>query len=209
MEASLRSGRVLAALLAGVAGAAVLIAGCSTSRPLAGRRVTKTAASSSEPAASTSPATPATAAGPGACKSSVVSVLLGNAITKAATTFYPIVFENLSATNCTLYGFPAISFTRNDFSTRVGPAAAMNQGSPEHLITLQPEGTARALISVVNARNYSSSCGQTAVTGLLVQPPSLTNTVRLPFNGMTCLNPKFHVLTVDAVVLGPALLDGD
>ena len=196
MRASTRSGRLLAALLAG---AAVLVAGCSASSPSAAPKVAKKTASA--PAAPTP--SPTLAAAP--CK--VVTVLLGHASHTAGTAYYPIVFENLSSTPCTLEGFPTVSFTSINFSAKIGPAATRNPSSFAQLVTLEPEGTAKALIAVVNANNYSSSCGQTAVGGILVQPPSLTNLVRLPFTGLTCVNPRYHVLTVDAVALGPPLLD--
>jgi hypothetical protein len=206
MNASTRRGRLLALFLAGVA---ILMAGCSTTSPPAGRKPTRGPASASRPVTTSSPSTPTTAAGPATCKSSALSVLLGHATKTAGTAYYPIVFQNLSATPCTLYGFPAVAFTGKNYTTRVGPAATRNQSSPERLVTIEPEGTARARIGVADANNYSSSCDQAAVDGLLIQPPSLTNSVRLPFTGVTCVNPGYRVLTVDAVVPGPALADGD
>jgi len=199
MEASTRCARLLAALLAG---AAVLAAGCSTSSPSAAPKVTHKVSSRRLPVISPSP-TPAAAT----CTS--VTVLLGHATQTAGTAYYPIVFENLSSTPCTLEGFPSVTFTNTNFSAKIGSAATKNPSSLAHLVTLEPEGTAKALLGVANADNYSSSCGQTAVGGILVQAPSLTNTVRLPFTGLTCVNPRYHVLTVDAVVLGPPLLDAD
>lgn len=61
---------------------------------------------------------------------------------------------------------------------------------------------------MANARNYSSSCGQTAVSGLLVEPTGLSNLMRLPFAGLTCVNSRYHVLTVDAVAPGPPAAPG-
>lgn len=117
-----------------------------------------------------------------------MSVLLENGRTAGGTTFYPIDFMNMSATSWSLYGFPSVSFTDKNYSSQVGPAAARNTSSPEHLIRLTPGASGAALISVVNARNYSGGCGQTAVSGLLVEPPGLTNVIRLPLGGLTCVN---------------------
>jgi hypothetical protein len=58
------------------------------------------------------------------------------------------------------------------------------------------------MISVADAVNYPSGCRPTRVTGLLVQPPRMTHAVRLPVTGMTCLNRKYHLLTVTAVEQG-------
>jgi hypothetical protein len=202
MHASPRVGSLLAAFLAG---GAVLVAGCG---PPAGPTAKMPPAFPSTPTPPPSPATPATAAGPGPCQAGVVSVLLGNARTAGGTTYYPIDFMNISATSCTLYGFPGVSFADRNYSSRIGPAATRNTSSPEHLIRLTPGASGTALISVANARNYSSGCGQAAVNGLLVEPPGLSNLIRLPFAGLTCVNSRYHVLTVDAVAPGPPAAPG-
>jgi hypothetical protein len=195
MDAPTGSGRVLAAVFAGIA---VLIAGCAASSPPSGQ----TAPTSPSAPATPSPTAPAAAV---SCNHKVLSVLLlGRTKVAADTAYYPIEFQNISSTPCTLYGFPRVFFTGKNYSTRVGSVATSNQASPEHLITLPADGSAIAVMSVVNVSKYSSGCGQTAVSALLVRPPGLTNSVQLPFNGMTCVNPRYHVLTVDAVVTGPA-----
>jgi hypothetical protein len=193
--------------LLGAAGAAVLVAGCGTGSPSAGPTVTKTVTANVTPspsAAATPASSPSTPSGPGPCQSSALKVTLGQGGAAAGTTFYPIVFTNISGSACTLYGFPGVSFTGETYAVQVGPAASRNHDSPEHLVTLAPSGTASALIGVVDAENYSSGCGQTTVSGILVYPPNLTASVGLPFNGMTCVNSKDHVLSVNAVVPGSA-----
>jgi hypothetical protein len=197
MGASIRNGRFLAMLLTG---AAALMAGCGASSPSAGP------ASVTTPSAAASPsATPTPTASAASCSSKVLTVLLlGRSKAVAGTAYYPIEFENLAAIPCTLYGFPRVSLTGENYSTRVGAAATSNHGSPEHLITLPPDGSALALLGVANANKYSSGCGQATVSGMIVDPPGLTNSVRLPFSGLTCSNTRYHVLTVNAVVTGPA-----
>jgi hypothetical protein len=195
-----------AALAAGV----VLIGGCSTSSsPSAGPAATTQPAATGSPSAGAAATTPASTpqatsspAGPGPCQGSALKVALGAGSAAAGTTYYPIRFTNISATTCTLYGFPGVSFTGETYAVQVGPAASRNHSSPEHLVTLAPGAVASALISVIDAGNYSSGCGQTTASGILVYPPNLTTSVGLPFNGMTCVSPKYHVLTVNAVVAG-------
>ena len=205
MHASTGSGRLLAALL-GVA--AVLMAGCSTSSPSAGPAIKKSPPVASASSETSSP--PATSAGPGPCKNSALSVLLGHSRRAASKADYPIEFINISSTSCTLYGFPRVSFaTGSNYSIAVGSAAAHSHASSKHLITVPPEGTASALVSVLNAKNFSSGCRETAVTAIVVRLPSFTTSVRLPFNGVTCVNRRDHVLTVNAMVQGaPATAGG-
>lgn len=200
MSASVRSVRLLAAFLSGVT---VLMAGCSAGSPPTRPAITgKAAAAPSGVATSSSPATPAR---PASCNSRVLSVLLlGRTRSAADAAYYQIEFQNISDASCTLYGFPGVSFTSQNYSTQVGAVATRNHRSPQHLITLPPEGSAIALVRVVNAGRYSGGCGQTAVSGILVHPPGLANSVRLPFSGTTCVNRRYHVLSVNAVVQGPA-----
>jgi hypothetical protein len=184
-----------------------VVAGCSGSpaaRPTV-KVTTKVTATPTATPTGTSTGSPAAtvAAGPQPCQSSALKVTLGSGNAAAGTTYYPILFTNVSGTACTLYGFPGVSFTGETYAVQVGPAATRNHSSPEQLVTLAAGAVASAQISVVDAQNYpAASCGLTTASGILVYPPNLTNSVGLPFNGYTCANAKDHVLTVNAVVAG-------
>jgi hypothetical protein len=208
----MRSSPSAAGLL--VAGA-ILVTGCSSGSPAAapGSRTPAATPSSSAPSAtpvvgSSSPAATAptpsgSASGPGQCQSNALKVTLGKGGAAAGTAYYPIVFTNVSAATCTLYGFPGVSFTGETYQVQVGPAATRNHESTEAVVTLAPGALASALIAVADAQNYPpGSCGLTTASGILVYPPNLTKSVGLPFNGYTCVNAKDHVLTVNAVVAG-------
>ena len=196
MNASAGSGRSLAAFLA----AALLMAGCSASTSSGALKVPKKG--SPFPSVHASPPPPAS------CKSDVLSILLGNAKAAAHAVRYPINFQNISAVACTLDGFPEVSFFGKSYSIRVGAPATQNHGTPQHVVTIQPEGIATALLSLENATRYPGGCRQTRVGGILVRPPGLTRSVRLPLSVLACANPKYHVLTVNAVVLGqPAVAE--
>ena len=108
-----------------------------------------------------------------------------------------------SATTCTLYGFPGVSFTGETSAVQVGPAATRNHASPEQVVTLAPGAVASALVKIVNAQNYpAGTCGLTTASGINVYPPNLTSAASLPYNGFACVH-KYNVLTVNAVVAGP------
>ncbi len=195
--------------------AAIFVTGCSAASPAAApaSRPPAAAPSSSAPSAapvvgSSSPAavsatTPSASGGPGPCQGTALKVTLGKGGAAAGTAYYPILFTNVSAGTCTLYGFPGVSFTGETYSVQVGPAATRNHSSPEAVVTLAPGAVASALIAVADAQNYPpGSCGLTTASGILVYPPNLTTSVGLPFNGYTCVNAKDHVLTVNAVIAG-------
>ena len=190
-----------------VAAGTVLLAGCSSNGSPAAAPASSPAASAviAPAGSSTTPtAAPSSPSGPGPCQSTALKVTLANGGAAAGTAYYSIDFTNVSATTCTLYGYPGVSFTGETYSVQVGPAATRNPSSPKQLVTLAPGAVASAQISVVDALNYSPGpCGLTTASGILVYPPNLTTAVGIPFNGYTCVHAKDHVLTVDAVVAGP------
>jgi hypothetical protein len=207
MNASTGRGRLVAVFLAG---AALLVAGCSTSNASAGPTISGTPQASSSGQVTTSPsASPSTSTGLASCKNGVLSVLIAKIKPTRGAATYRIEFKNLSPTSCTLYGFPGVAFFGANDSVQVGPAATMNHGSPEHLVGLPTQGTAIAQLTMANAEKYPSRCHRTAVSGIVVTPPGLTKSVRLPLSGLTCTNRKYHVLTVNAVVQGPPPPGGD
>ncbi len=195
-----------AALAAAITCGLALVAGCSTGTPAPAPTVTITktsgATASAGPAASPSiTSTTPVAAGPGPCQSGALNVALGTGSAAAGTQYLPVRFTNVSHAACTLYGFPGVSFTGETYSVQVGPAATRNHASPESLVTLAPGAVATALLTIVNAQNYPPGpCGLTTASGVLVYPPNLKTSVGLPYNGYTCVNAKYHVLTVNAVV---------
>ena len=201
MNASSGRRQLVAAFLGG---AVLLIAGCSTSNASAGPAIHGTAQPTASALATPSPsATPSTSAALASCKGRALSIVLGQEKVAGGTAHYPIRFLNETTVPCTLYGFPGVSFFGQNSLSLVGPTARSNHGSPEHLITLPPEGFAIAQVNVVNAKNYPPACRQTKVSGILVYPPGITTSLRLPLSSVTCANKRYHVLTVDAVVQGP------
>jgi Protein of unknown function (DUF4232) len=192
-----------AALAAAVTGGLALVSGCSGS-PAPAPTVTITKTASATGGGTPSPALSTTsAAGPASCQSAALKVTLGTGSAAAGTSYLPVQFTNVSPTTCTLYGFPGVSFTGETYAVQVGPAATRNHASPQSVVTLAPGAVATALLTIVDAQNYSpGSCGLTTASGILVYPPNLTTSVGLPYNGYTCVNAKDHVLTVNAVAAG-------
>jgi hypothetical protein len=193
-------------LLAAIPVSAVIaVSGCSSGgSPSAATTTTVTVPASSPPAttAPVSSPSPQTQAGPGPCQSNALKVTLGSGNGAAGTTVVPVEFTNVSASTCTLYGFPGVSFSGESYAVQVGPAATRNQSSPKAVVTLAPGAVASAQVSIVDAQNYPAGpCGLTTVSGIVVYPPNLTTSVGLPYNGYTCVH-KYKVLSVDAVVAG-------
>jgi hypothetical protein len=181
----------------------LLIAGCSASNASAGPTVHKTAA-----AAAPAP-TPTPVAGLPTCESGALSILLKQAgAAHGGTGSYRIVFMDMANVPCKLDGFPSVYFYGKKL-TQIGAAAVQDHSSTAQLVEVVPEGTVIAKIKVVSADRYPGACRQTAVSGIAVDPPGLTHTVRLPFSGLACANRKYHLLTVDALVQGPPVQNED
>ena len=90
-------------VMAALAAAAGLLAGCGSSGPSAQPTVTVTVTVTAPAAPSASPAPP-TPAGPAGCLTTELAVSLGPGSGAAGSTYYPIEFTNASGATCSLYG---------------------------------------------------------------------------------------------------------
>lgn len=163
--------------------AAVLIAGCGpatngtsgASSPTA----SQPAPAHTSAAATPSPATSAHAAGGAGCSSSnlTIKVDTSQGAGAAGSAYYPLDFTNTSASPCTLYGFPGVSFVTGPSASgsQLGRAAARNPSAAPVTVTIPPGGDAHAVLQVVNAGNYSpSACHPVTAHWLRVYPPGET-----------------------------------
>lgn len=191
------------ALVAGVACAAGLLAACDGShQPGAGATaaVTRTATASTPASPSASPPVSTTApAGGGslppsgpvstpACATSVLHSALGLGNGAAGSTYLPITFTNTSGSDCTLYGYPGVSFVAAPSGgTQIGAAATRNPQTPSRVVTIAPGGTAHATLQLVTAQNFpSSKCRISTANWLRVYPPGQTVPLYLRFRAQVC-----------------------
>jgi hypothetical protein len=113
-----------------------------------------------------------------------------------------IVFTNLSNQACTLYGYPGVSLATGTQVKQVGLAATENPTPPRELVTLQPHGTANALLRIVDAGNYSpAQCGPVTTGWLQVFPPNQTVPLHVHYSSNACSKPV-HLLSVNVVQPG-------
>jgi hypothetical protein len=207
-----------------IAGAAlaVLVTACGTAAsPSAtpGSTTRGTASTPASPPSTTSPtSTPAPATGtagaasttdpsqsarqasaPPACLSRYLHAAPGAAQGAAGSVYVEIVFTNLSQQPCSLYGYPGVSLASGTPLRQVGLAATENPVPPRELVTLLPQGTASALLRIVDAGNYSAAqCGPVATSWLQVYPPNQTVPLYVRYSSHGCAKPV-HLLSVDVV----------
>jgi len=215
MSSSTRAARALTAAAA-LAGSAALVAACGSSgsagqgsSPTATVTVTPTSPASTSASPSPTASSPAaaaapTASGPPPCATSALraAVPTGQGNAAAGSSYYPIVFTNVSSASCTLYGYPGVSFVTGVGGSQIGIPATESPTNPRKLITLAPGQSDHAELQVVNAANYPpADCGLVTAHWLRIYPPNQTAPLYASFTAQACTKPR-TILTVQTVQPG-------
>lgn len=181
-----------ASAAAAILAAMAAVTGCASSgsSPAAPAATVTTTApaggTSSAPGTSQSPAV----IGPAACATSSLRVKLGASSGYAGGVYVVIEFTNASGASCSLYGYPGVALVSGSSHTQIGLAAKRTATTPVKLVTLNPGGTANAVLQIVDALNFpSSTCGPDKATDLQVYPPNQTVPVYLPNTSNGCTKP--------------------
>jgi hypothetical protein len=192
-----------ATVVAALAVAAGLLAGCgSSSIPSARPTATVTVTVTAPVAPTTSPAPPA---GPAGCPTTALTASLGPSNGAAGSRYYPIEFTNASGTTCSLYGYPGVSFL-NASGAQVGAAATEDPTYPRMLVTLTPGSTVHAELRITDAQNYPpSTCDPAMAHQLRIFPPGQTSALYLEMTAMGCLNTSVQILSVQTVQPGSGI----
>jgi hypothetical protein len=167
----------------------------STSKPTATGPAATTSASTG---ATSAPATPT---GPAGCLSSGLQAQLGASQGTAGTIYQVIDLTNTSASSCTLYGFPGVSFVTGVGGTQVGAPATRSHAVAATQQTLAPGGKANVLLAIHDAGAYPN-CKLTSVDWLKIYPPGDYGSLYVQYNAQTCANPAKSIITVTAVAAG-------
>jgi Domain of unknown function (DUF4232) len=188
----------LAACGSGQAPSAPAGTSASATSATASASAATSAATSGPPSASP----PHTVAGVAACASSTLRPSLAPAGAAAGTAYYALRLRNTSASRCTLYGYPGVSFVGAVGGQQIGSAAARNPLYPVTTVTLAPNATANATLGVATAANYPTArCHPATAHALRVYPPGQTAAVYVTHDFAAC-SASVPVLTVTAVRAG-------
>jgi hypothetical protein len=173
-----------------------------TSRPGSG---SGSAGSTSVPAAAAAStaasSTPAASAGTAGCLASGLQAQLGASQGTAGTIYQVLVLTNTSTSNCTLYGYPGVSFVNGQGGSQVGAPATRNPAVKAVPLTLAPGGKANALLAVHDAGAFPD-CRLTSVDWLRIYPPGDFGSLYVQYKAQTCANTAKTILTVTAVSPG-------
>jgi Domain of unknown function (DUF4232) len=110
--------------------------------------------------------------------------------------------KNTSSADCTLYGYPGVSYVTGNSGRQVGAAATRGTGTNEATVLLPPEAIAQAELTEADPGNFPN-CQVTATRGFRVYPPDQTAALFAPERGRACANPADKDLRVQPVTPGP------
>jgi Protein of unknown function (DUF4232) len=121
------------------------------------------------------------------CQTRYLNATATNEQGAAGSDYVDIVFKNLNTKACTLYGYPGVSFGAGSPVAQVGQPAGRTAAVASTLVTLQPQGSAYAVLQVGDAQNWpASTCKPTATTWLQVIAPNTTNVLYVAFKSTAC-----------------------
>jgi hypothetical protein len=203
-------------------GAAGLLTACGSGHPAAAPTVTVTTTTPATGLAGTGPAStqptspaapavpvattaPAAPAGPGPCQPAALKPSLGPGQGAAGTFYRVIVLTNVSASPCTLYGYPGVSFVTGQGGSVIGAPASRNPLIPDTLITLQPGQAASALTGIADTGALpAAACKPGSASLLQIYPPGDRGAVFLTYSAQVCTRPGEKFMTITAMHAGVA-----
>ncbi len=199
----LRARRAMIWVAAVCVGASVVSCGSAT---FSGAGPTATATASATRPGSSSAGTPSqavTPGEPGPCRTSALRVTLGPWGGAAAGHFYrPLIFTNISAASCTLYGYPGVSFVATTGGKQIGAAASRSPASTQ-LVLLAPGEKAHALLDLLDVLNFPPSvCSASSAHWLKIYPPNQFSASYVRWTAKVCSKPKPVYMSVAPVSRG-------
>jgi hypothetical protein len=115
-----------------------------------------------------------------------------------------LVLTNNGSSECSLQGWPGVSFVGDGNGTQLGAAAQFDRSTPHPTVVLQPGGTAQAPLRITQALNYpEADCAPKQADGFRVYPPGATESLFVKDASVTaCTKDSVSLLTVGALVAG-------
>ena len=109
-----------------------------------------------------------------------------------------LILTNNGSSQCSLQGWPGVSFVGNGNGTQLGSPAQFDRSTPHDTVVLQPGGTAQAPLRIAQAGNYSDSdCKPQPADGFRVYPPGATDSLFVKDADFTaCTATTVNLLTV-------------
>ncbi|WP_240519366.1 DUF4232 domain-containing protein [Amycolatopsis antarctica] len=182
-------------------GAAVAIAGCGqssgddqaapppsapSSSASTDPSTTPPSSESSEPEPSSEPAPAPPPQASGDCRANELELSIGQGDAAAGTVYKQLRFTNVGDRECTVQGWPGVSYVGGDDGHQIGESA-FREGEKGGAIELGKGESAFADIGMVNVGNFDQAqCEPEQVRGLRVYPPQETESMFVQLDGTGC-----------------------
>jgi hypothetical protein len=148
-----------------------------------------------------------TRSAPARCKSSAVTVWVGEPGSgTAGSTYYELELSNTSKHACTVFGYPGVSAIAQG-DRQLGSAAVRDNPGTSQLITLAPGVTAHFQLRITDVSNYpTSTCHPVTAVGVKVFPPNDFNSqIVTPFVFSACKRHGPKYLGVSPAIPGTGI----
>ena len=134
------------------------------------------------------------------CRSAALVIWLDTSPDAAAgSSYYKLEFTNLSASRCTIDGYPGVSAI-NLGHHQLGSAATRNAAHRASPVVLNPGASASSVLQITEAANFpASTCRRGLAAGLRVFAPNDTSASTVPFPFPVCTRSGPTFLSVEAV----------
>ncbi|GAA3213366.1 DUF4232 domain-containing protein [Dactylosporangium siamense] len=113
-----------------------------------------------------------------------------------------LVFRNVSARTCTLYGYPGVSWLTGPSGQQVNDPLQREQNVTPARVVLAPQGAAHAVVQRGQPGAFEPQCHAVEVAGFRVYPPDETASVFVPLATQACSTKGINVGTVSPIVAG-------
>jgi len=117
----------------------------------------------------------------------------------AGTAARNLIFSNISDTDCTMTGYPGVSYV-DASKLQVGAPADREPGVDTPTVVLEPGQSAIATLQQTNAQNYGDDCAITDTVGVLIYPPGATDSLLAAQESLGCAAENIILMTVGPVV---------
>lgn len=140
--------------------------------------------------------------GPQTCETQNLSGTVSDGNGAAGSAYYYVVFKNIGAAPCTVYGYPGVSVGAGSPVQQVGQPASRNPQVNPMIVTLIPNAHAYAILRITDALNYpANDCDPKPATSLRVYPPNNNTLLYIPLSTTACSS-KLVTMTIEAVQPG-------
>ena len=167
----------------------------ATSAPAASP--TASAHLSAAPAPSVS-AAPETAEASGRCATGDLTVQVSSTGGAAGSATYAVRFTNSSDRDCTLSGYPEVSFIDDSGAVLGAPAIPASEQTGE-ATRLRPGRSAQAILRSTQPELYGQQCSRTSAAGLRVHAPDSEGSLDVALSLPACADAQVQQLSIGPI----------